>query len=105
MKSLLLTLFVVSSVLSTASCTIFKITDNVPSKIDDELPSQRPVIGIITQTYSGQANSSYIAASYVKYIEMSGAQVLPIFMFNDTAYIDKILTKINGVVFPGTDYM
>lgn len=32
---------------------------------------------------------------------MSGAQVVPIFMFNSTAYIDNILPKINGVIFPG----
>lgn len=65
----------------------------------DDLPSQKPIIGIITQTHN--ANSSFIAASYVKFIEMSGAQVIPIFMFNDTAYIDNLLPKINGVLFPG----
>jgi hypothetical protein len=36
-----------------------------------------PVIGIYTQDYDG--NKSYIAASYVKYLEMSGARVVPLF--------------------------
>lgn len=88
MKSLFLTLVIV---VFTVSCINFEKTD--------DLPPQRPIIGIITQTDT--ADTSYIAASYVKFIEMSGAQVLPIFMFNDTTYIDSILPKINGVLFPG----
>lgn len=39
--------------------------------------SQQPVIGIYTQPYDSK--QSYIAASYVKYLEMSGAQVIPLF--------------------------
>lgn len=34
---------------------------------------------------------------------MSGAQVIPIFAFNDKSYFDEILPKINGVLFPGGD--
>lgn len=91
MKSIFLTLVVVFSILIAISSIKFENTD--------DLPSQRPIIGIITQTHT--TNTSYIAASYVKFIEMSGAQVIPIFMFNDMAYIDSILPKINGVLFPG----
>ena len=54
----------------------------------DDIPPQNPVIGIYTQT--ANENSSYIAASYVKFIQMSGAQVVPIFSFSDTS---KILTQ------------
>jgi len=32
---------------------------------------------------------------------MSGAQVVPIFAYNDTAYLNSILSKINGVLFTG----
>jgi gamma-glutamyl hydrolase len=32
---------------------------------------------------------------------MSGAQVVPIFAYNDTAYLDDILSKVNGVLFTG----
>jgi len=46
-----------------------------------------------------------VAASYVKYVQMSGAQVIPIFGFSDKAYFDEILPKINGLLFPGINYM
>ena len=46
-------------------------------------------------------NYTYIAASYVKFIQMSGAQVVPIFAFNSTQYLDDILSKVNGVLFTG----
>ena len=32
---------------------------------------------------------------------MSGAQVVPIFAFNDTKYLDDMLSKVNGVLFTG----
>ena len=32
---------------------------------------------------------------------MSGAQVVPIFAFNSTEYLDDILSKVNGVLFTG----
>lgn len=32
---------------------------------------------------------------------MSGAQVVPIFAYNDTKYLDDILSKVNGVLFTG----
>lgn len=63
------------------------------------LPNQRPIIGIYTlpdegdEPKSGQpyppplkaGNYTYIAASYVRYIEMSGAQVVPIYAFSSQA--------------------
>lgn len=73
------------------------------SCISEELPPQNPVIGIFTQTYENttSSQSSYIAASYVKFIEMSGAQVVPIYSFAETSQILTLLAKINGVLFPG----
>lgn len=69
----------------------------------DQLPPQNPVIGIYTQTYSNTstAKSTYIAASYVKFIEMSGAQVVPIYSFAETSEVLGLLKKINGVLFTG----
>ena len=33
---------------------------------------------------------------------MSGAQVVPIFAYtNNTNYLDQLLSKLNGVLFPG----
>jgi gamma-glutamyl hydrolase len=81
------------------------------------LPKQRPIIGIFTQSTdsdeptvedlglgpSNSKNTSYVAASYVKFIQMSGAQVIPIFAYSDRSYLDDLLPKINGVLFPGGD--
>ena len=79
------------------------------------MPPQTPVIGIFTLPDKGDepkegapyppivsaTNRTYIAASYVKFIQMSGAQVVPIFAYNNTAYLDDILSKVNGVLFTG----
>lgn len=82
------------------------------------LPHQTPIIGIYTQTDGsdepkteteaasipsdeGASSHSYIAASYVKFIQISGAQVVPLFAYSNQAYFDNILPKINGVLFPG----
>lgn len=83
--------------------------------IINALPAQTPIIGIYTQsdqsdeptsstpkTLAAPSNYSYIAASYVKYIQMSGAQVVPIFAYSNQSYFDELLPKINGVLFPGT---
>lgn len=69
----------------------------------EDIPPQNPVIGIFTQTYNDTptVKSSYIAASYVKFIEMSGAQVVPIFSFSPSSDVLALLKKINGVLFPG----
>ena len=79
------------------------------------LPPQTPIIGIVTLPDDGdepkagvpyppkakQINYTYISASYVKYVQMSGAQVVPIFAFNSTDYLDDMLSKVNGVLFTG----
>jgi gamma-glutamyl hydrolase len=70
------------------------------------LPKQTPVIGIYTQTNDEDKLTtfeSYIASSYIKFIEMSGAQVVPIFAFSSQSEIAALLPKINGVLFPGGD--
>ena len=57
------------------------------------LPIQSPIIGVYTQTtevpslgLSFGPNTSYIAASYVKYIQMSGAQVIPLLAYSSQSY-------------------
>lgn len=65
------------------------------------LQPQTPIIGIYTQDATN--NLTYIAASYVKYLEMSGAQVVPLFYKSSQAVLNKTLQQINGVLFPGGD--
>ncbi|XP_051878628.1 gamma-glutamyl hydrolase-like [Pristis pectinata] len=66
--------------------------------------NQRPIIGVLAQeTFGAFANfgNSYIAASYVKYLESAGARVVPISInLSETEY-QKIFYSINGVLFPG----
>ncbi|XP_008214312.2 chitobiosyldiphosphodolichol beta-mannosyltransferase isoform X2 [Nasonia vitripennis] len=70
--------------------------------------NERPIIGILSQEISYKLNEvypgmydSYIAASYVKYIESAGARVVPIWIGQPVSYYKDILGKINGVLFPG----
>ena len=70
------------------------------------LPPQNPIIGVYTQDaedfgQTPQPKQTYIAASYIKNLEMAGAQVVPLFYHYSTAQLDAILSKINGEYFPG----
>jgi gamma-glutamyl hydrolase len=70
------------------------------------LPPQNPVIGVYTEDAEdfGQVitnKQTYIAASYIKNLEMAGAQVIPLYYHYSRAQLDALLNKINGVFFPG----
>ena len=58
---------------------LLSLVTAVRVSLNEDLPPQTPIIGIYTQTYNDLPNETYIVASYVKYIEMAGAQVIPIF--------------------------
>jgi len=63
-----------------------------------------PVIGILTQPYSGpnaSKSSTYIAASYVKYIESAGGRVVPVHFTQSQKDLAALLSKLNGILFPG----
>ncbi|XP_075725059.1 gamma-glutamyl hydrolase [Rhipicephalus microplus] len=68
--------------------------------------TDRPIIGIVAQgldsrTFNLNGTSTYIAASYVKYIEASGGRVVPIFVNQTNDYYKKLFNSINGVLLPG----
>ncbi|XP_044727559.1 uncharacterized protein LOC123291364, partial [Chrysoperla carnea] len=75
--------------------------------------NSRPIIGILSQEISPplvncvpfylsiSKYKSYISASYVKYIEMAGARVVPIRIGQSTQYYQLMASSLNGVVFPG----
>lgn len=66
--------------------------------------NDRPIIGILTQPVPPslkEHGSSYIAASYVKYIESGGGRVVPVFHNSTTEELTNLFWKINGVLFPG----
>lgn len=67
--------------------------------------NDRPVIGIITQEVSDevflQYGKTYIADSYVKFLESAGSRVVPVRLnLSEDEYL-HLFHSINGVLFPG----
>ncbi|XP_017887486.1 chitobiosyldiphosphodolichol beta-mannosyltransferase [Ceratina calcarata] len=75
----------------------------------DGMLNNRPIIGVLAQEVSptmknkigNDIYTSYIAASYVKFIEGAGARVVPIMIGKNKAYYEDVLSQINGVLWPG----
>ncbi|XP_028854553.1 gamma-glutamyl hydrolase [Denticeps clupeoides] len=69
--------------------------------------NNRPVIGILAQeNLEGDITaegSSYIAASYVKYLEGAGARVVPVRINRTNEEYVEIFNSINGLLLPGGD--
>lgn len=67
----------------------------------------RPIIGILAQENldvdPDPHGTSYIAASYVKYIESAGARVVPIRINRTEEEYLKLFNSINGLLLPGGD--
>jgi len=65
--------------------------------------NNRPVIGILAQPVheSSPTTNSYIAASYVKFIEGAGARVVPIPFDLPKKDLESLALQLNGVLFPG----
>lgn len=67
----------------------------------------RPVIGIVsqktTQDYTPKVvqSDTYISSSYVKYMELAGAQVVPLLPSYSKKKLHRLMKSINGVIFPG----
>ena len=65
----------------------------------------RPLIGILSQ-FGGEgqpapANSSYIAASYVKFVEAGGARAVPLLLDEPEDSLRAKFAAINGFLIPG----
>ena len=65
------------------------------------LDSYQSVLPVRMRDSYVRSNRSMIPASFVEFVEMSGARVIPLFAFSDQSYFDEILPKINGVLFAG----
>ncbi|KAM1902109.1 hypothetical protein EV1_030668 [Malus domestica] len=68
----------------------------------------RPVIGILSHPGDGAsgrlsnaATASYIAASYVKFVESAGARVIPLIYNEPPDVLFQKLDLVNGVLFTG----
>ena len=98
-----------------------KTVSNIPNKglhkdisnnmqRDDETKNinDRPIIGILAQECQPYfteelCSTSYIAASYVKYIESAGARVVPVLINQPEEYYQTIFDSTNGLLIPGGD--
>ncbi|CAL4060936.1 unnamed protein product [Meganyctiphanes norvegica] len=54
---------------------------------------------VIARVLNG--NATYIASSYVKFVEAAGVRVVPILINQNQEYYEKLLKLVNGVLFPG----
>ncbi|CAH1108101.1 unnamed protein product [Psylliodes chrysocephalus] len=70
--------------------------------------SETPIIGILTQeTYivakylPENRYNSFLAASYVKFLEGSGARVVPVWIGQNKEYYERVVNYTNGILFPG----
>ncbi|GLD98673.1 hypothetical protein PINS_up007390 [Pythium insidiosum] len=58
-----------------------------------------PIIGVFAQPIA--KHGEYIAASYVKWIEMAGGRVVPISYNAPKEYLKSLVPQLNGLLFPG----
>ena len=66
--------------------------------------NQSPVIGVLaqeTRNEGNKPNNSVIVAGYVKWLEMAGAQVVPVLLNKNDNYYDELYSKLNGLLLPG----
>ncbi|GIY86156.1 gamma-glutamyl hydrolase [Caerostris darwini] len=66
--------------------------------------NNRLTIGIMTEELNSTVvpeAKSFMLASYVKFIEAAGARVVPIWIRQPVSYYEDIMSKINGILFPG----
>ncbi|EIE21011.1 class I glutamine amidotransferase-like protein [Coccomyxa subellipsoidea C-169] len=64
--------------------------------------SDRPLIGILTQPGNpAPGNQSYIAASYIKFVESAGARAVPIPYDAPRAEVQRLFRAVNGALIPG----
>jgi len=62
----------------------------------------RPLIGILSQGGTpARKGYSYIAASYVKFVEAAGARAVPILQDMDPEEVTRRFNAVNGVLIPG----
>ncbi|KAH3766220.1 peptidase C26 family protein [Pelomyxa schiedti] len=68
------------------------------------LSRKLPIVGIITEPSPSSIRSlgsEFICASYVKFVESSGARVAPIRYTDDEASLRSAVKNLNGLLFPG----
>ncbi|KAL9160339.1 hypothetical protein ABFS82_08G192900 [Erythranthe guttata] len=86
------------------------VDSHAVSRVPRPIPKLKftPVIGILSHPGNGGSGSSnkatkasYIAASYVKFVESAGARVIPLIYNEPLKVINEKLNLVNGVIFTG----
>ncbi|CAG9770693.1 unnamed protein product [Ceutorhynchus assimilis] len=82
--------------------------NNISSQVIGEEYNDTPIIGVLSQEtyiissyFPNATYDSYIAASYVKYLESAGARVVPIWIGQNEDYYRRVVQYTNGLFFPG----
>ncbi|KAL0289556.1 UNVERIFIED_CONTAM: Gamma-glutamyl hydrolase 2 [Sesamum calycinum] len=98
---------------TTAAPIVLPCWDCPPRKVPvcpppDPKVNYRPIIGILSHPetappgrLNNATNASYIAASYVKFVESGGARVIPLIYNEPPEILHKKLKLVNGVLLPG----
>jgi len=67
-----------------------------------EAANNRPIIGVLDQDFVDGSPRTFVAASYVKWVESGGARVVPLFYEKwDSEEMISMLKNLNGVLLPG----
>mmetsp|Transcript_4011 Transcript_4011/g.11645 ORF Transcript_4011/g.11645 Transcript_4011/m.11645 type:complete len:359 (-) Transcript_4011:301-1377(-) len=75
---------------------------NNPEGTQNPVSNDRPLIGILSQTAGPSPfNNTYIAASYIKYVEAGGARAVPIQCDLPPVEIARRFGIVNGLLIPG----
>lgn len=76
----------------------------------EEGPNNRPIIGVLSQELDdpilarlpkNHNYTSYIAASYVKWIESGGARAVPVIIGRERSHYEQLFAGLNGLLLPG----
>lgn len=94
---------------SVAEARINQLDVNDDPRVNVFAENTTPIIGVLTQEvsrlilreYPQRHFTSYIAASYVKFVEGAGGRVVPIWIGQPRDYYMDVMSKINGVLLPG----
>lgn len=99
-----LTLLLVSTCHAARIGTLASIRQNgeVMATVQKNMLNERPIIGILSQPGDPAPDGmSYIAASYIKWVEAAGARVIPILYDMSDDEIRERFDVINGILLPG----
>lgn len=76
------------------------------SEITEE--NNTPIIAVLSQETSGDSSifpdgnyDSYIAASYIKFVESAGARAIPVWIGQSEEYYRRVVQYTNGLLLPG----